>query len=120
MIDEGGTQRKREYNDLELAWIGQHLPEMRRSLVDQRLLYQSLIAGFVLGLIAHIAGFFLGSSAAGGVVGLLADLLYALGLALWTGVVLVVFTEVFPEIKRRQFKRAIEEYERSAADRSSE
>ena len=37
--------------------------------------------------------------------------LYALGFALWTGVVVVVFVQVFPEAKRRQFKQALDAYE---------
>ncbi len=40
-----------------------------------------------------------------------ADLLYALGWALWTGVVVVVFVQIIPEVKRRQMKRALDAYE---------
>ena len=45
--------------------------------------------------------------------GLVADLLYALGWALWTGVVVevVVFVEVIPEAERRQYKQALAAYE---------
>ena len=42
---------------------------------------------------------------------LVADLLYALGWALWTGVVVTVFVQVIPEIKRRQFKQMLDAYE---------
>ena len=41
----------------------------------------------------------------------MADLLYALGFALWTGVVVVVFVQLVPEVKRRQFKQALDAYE---------
>jgi hypothetical protein len=58
-------------------------------------------------------------------LGLVADLLYALGFALWTGVV-VVFVQVIPEVKRRQFKQALDAYEtaqreqaRAGADQAS-
>jgi len=44
-------------------------------------------------------------------VSLLADLIYALGWALWTGVVVVMFVEIWPELKRRQYKRALDAYE---------
>jgi hypothetical protein len=44
-------------------------------------------------------------------LGLVADLLYALGYALWTGVVVVVFVQIIPEAKRRQFKQALDAYE---------
>ena len=61
---------------------------MRRSVYDQRLLHWSLGIGFVV-----------------------ADLLYALGFALWTGVVVVVFIQVIPEVRRRQFKQMPDAYE---------
>jgi hypothetical protein len=41
-------------------------------------------------------------------LGLVANLLYALGFALWTGVVVVVFVQIIPEVKRRQFKRMLD------------
>jgi hypothetical protein len=43
-----------------------------------------------------------------------ADLLYQLGLALWTGVVLVVFVEIWPEAKRRQYQQALDADEAAA------
>jgi hypothetical protein len=93
------------------AWMGKHLPELRRSAYGQRLLYQSLGIAFVVGLAAHVGGYLLKSSVTTELLGLLADLLYALGFALWTGVVVVVFAEVIPEVKRRQIKRALDAYE---------
>jgi hypothetical protein len=42
---------------------------------------------------------------------LIGDLIYTLGWALWTGVVIVVFVQIWPEIKRRQFKQALDAYE---------
>ena len=39
------------------------------------------------------------------------DLLYTLGWALWTGAVVVVFTQIYPETKRRQYKQALDAYE---------
>ena len=94
-----------------LAWVGEHLPQVRRSIAGQRLLYQSLGAGFVVGLAAHVGGYLLKSSATTELVGLVADLLYALGYALWTGVVVVVFVQIVPEVKRRQFKQALDAYQ---------
>ena len=44
----------------------------------------------------------------------LADLLYALGWALWTGVVLVVFVQIFPEAMKRHYKRALDAYDAPA------
>jgi hypothetical protein len=94
-----------------LAWMGKHLPELRRSAYGQRLLYQSLGIGFVVGLAAHVGGYLLKSSVTTELFGLLADLLYALGFAMWTGVVVVVFVQVIPEVKRRQIKRTLDAYE---------
>jgi len=77
----------------------------------------------VVGLAAHVGGSLLESSATTEPPKLAADLLYQFGLALWTGVVLVVFIEIWPEAKRRQYKRALDAYEatvgRQAADSAS-
>jgi hypothetical protein len=70
---------------------------------------------FVVGLAAHVGGYLLKSSVTTEPLGLMADLLYALGWAMWTGVVVVVvvvvFVQLFPETKRRQFKQALDAYE---------
>jgi hypothetical protein len=70
---------------------------------------------FVVGLAAHVGGYLLKSSVTTEPLGLMADLLYALGWAMWTGVVVVVvvvvFVQLFPETKRRQFKQALNAYE---------
>ena len=42
---------------------------------------------------------------------LVADLLYALGWSVWTGVVVVFFVQIWPEPKRRQLKRWLDAYE---------
>jgi hypothetical protein len=94
-----------------LAWVGENLPQVRRSVYEQRLLYWSLGIGFVVGLAAHVGGYLLRSSVTTEPLVLVADLLYALGWALWTGVVVVVFVQVIPEAKRRQFKQALAAYE---------
>ncbi len=95
----------------ERVWMEGHRPELQRSVSGQRLLYQSLGIGFVVGLAAHVSGYLLKSSVTTEPLGLLADLLYALGLALWTGVVVVLFAQVLPEVKRRQIKRWLDAHE---------
>jgi hypothetical protein len=100
------------------AWMGKHLPELRRSVYGQRLLYQSLGTAFVVGLAAHVGGYLLKSSVTTELFGLLADLLYALGFALWTGVVVVMFAEVIPEVKRRQIKRTLDAYEATLREKA--
>ena len=98
--------------------MGEHLTEMRRSAYGQRLVYQSLAVGFVVGLAAQISGYLLRPSPPTELLGLVADLLYALGWALWTGVVVTVFVQVIPEIKRRQFKRWLDDYEATLREKA--
>jgi hypothetical protein len=98
-------------DEYALEWMEAHLSELKQSVSGPRLLYQSLVLGFLVGLAAHIGGYFLASSVSGGTLGLLADLLLALGWSLWTGVVVAVFVEVIPEVKRRQIKQAVDAYE---------
>jgi hypothetical protein len=62
-------------------------------------LYWIFGIALVAGLAAHVGGFLLESSATTEPPKLVADLLYQLGLALWTGVVVVVFVEIWPEAK---------------------
>jgi hypothetical protein len=107
----GAKGAPHSFSDDELAWMGEHLAEMRRSAYGQRLVYQSLSVGFVVGLAAQISGYLLRPSPPTEPLALVADLLYALGWALWTGVVVVLFVQIIPEIKRRQFKRWLDAYE---------
>jgi hypothetical protein len=91
---------------------------VRRSVFGQRLLYQSLVTVFVVGLAAHVGGYLLRSSVTTEPLGLVAELLYSLGFALWTGVVVVVYVQVFPEVKRRQFKQVLDAYEAARREKA--
>jgi hypothetical protein len=62
-------------------------------------LYWSLGICFVVGLAVHVCGFLLKSWETTEPLSVLADLLYTLGWALWTGVVVVVFIQLYPETK---------------------
>ena len=104
---------ERERDEL-LAWVGEHLTLVRRSASGERPMYWILGIGFVLGLAAHIGGFLLKTSVTTEPSLLLADLLYALGWALWTSVIVVVFVQLWPEAKKRQYKRALDAYEATA------
>jgi hypothetical protein len=88
-----------------------HLPEFRQQASGQRPLYWILGIGFVVGLAAQIVGFLLKTSVTTEPLLLVADLLYALGWSLWTGVVVVFFVQIWPEAKRRQLKRWLDAYE---------
>ena len=65
----------------------------------------------MVGLAAHVGGFLLKNSVTTEPLLLVADLLYALGWSLWTGVVVVFFVQIWPEAKRRQLKRSLDAYE---------
>jgi hypothetical protein len=105
-------------DDRVLAWMGENLADLKRSVIGQRFLYWSLGLGFMVGLAVHVGGYALRSSTTTEPLGLVADLLYALGYALWTGVVVALFVQVIPEAKRRQIKRAIDAYEESQRDKA--
>ena len=101
-----------------LVWMGEHLTELRRSVYGQRLLYQSLAVGFVVGLAAHVGGYLLRSSVTTEPFGLVADLLYSLGFALWTGIVVGLFIQIWPEAKRRQLKQWLDTYEAALREKA--
>jgi hypothetical protein len=102
-----------------LAWMEAHLPEFRLQASGQRPLYWILGIGFVVGLASHVGGFLLRSSATTGPLELVAELLYSLGFALWTGVVVAVFVQVWPEAKRRQLERWLDAYEAARREMAS-
>jgi hypothetical protein len=101
-----------------LTWMEEHSTELRQSASGQRILYTSLVISFVVGLAAHVSGYVLLSSAPSGLLGLLADLLHALGWSLWTGVVVALFVQIIPEVKRRQIRRALDAYEALRRERA--
>jgi len=104
--------------DAMLAWVGENLTQVRRSASGQRIFYWILGTGFVLGLAAHVGGFLLKAAVTTEPWLVLADLLYALGWALWTSVIVVMFVEIWPEAKKRQYKRALDAYEAAAGRRA--
>ena len=101
-----------------LAWMEEHLPEFRQQVSGQRPLYWILGIGFVVGLAAHVGGFLLRSSVTTELFELLADLLYSLGFALWTGIVVGLFIQIWPEAKRRQLKQWLDAYEAARREKA--
>jgi len=71
-----------------------------------------------VGLAAYVGGFLLKFSATTELLLLVADLLYALGWSLWTGVVVVVFVQIYPETKKRQYRQALDPYEAAVGDQA--
>jgi hypothetical protein len=100
------------------ARIEEHLPEFRQQASGQRPLYWILGTGFVVGLAAHVGGFLLRSSATTELFELVADLLYSLGFALWTGIVVALFIQIWPEAKRRQLKQWLDAYEAALREKA--
>ncbi|HEX7266263.1 MAG TPA: hypothetical protein VF256_02425 [Streptosporangiaceae bacterium] len=100
--------------DLAFSWLRENLTLVRRTASGERPLYWILGIGFVLGLAAHAGGFLLKTSATAEPLALVADLLYALGWALWTSVIVVFFVQIWPEAKKRQYKQALDAYEAAA------
>ena len=101
-----------------LAWMQAHLPEFRQQASGQRPLYWILGIGFVVGLAAHVGGFLLRSSVTTELFELVADLLYSLGFALWTGIVVGLFIQIWPEAKRRQLKQWLDAYEAARREKA--
>jgi hypothetical protein len=94
-----------------LAWVGENLPYVRRTAFGQRPVYWILWIGLAVGLVAYVGGYLIKTSTTTEPLGLVGDLLYTFGWALWTGVVVVVFLQIIPEAKRRQYKWALDAYE---------
>jgi hypothetical protein len=106
---ELGQEERRE----ALAWVGENLPYVRRTALGQQPVYWILWVGLAVGLASYVGGYLIKASTPAEPLGLVGDLLYTFGWALWTGVVVVVFLQIIPEAKRRQYKRALDAYEAS-------
>ena len=111
----GLGERERDYL---IAWVGENLTQVRRSASGQRPMYWVLGTVFVVGLTAHVCGFLLKTSTTTEPWALVGDLIYTFGWALWTGAVVVVFVQIWPEAKRRQFKQALDAYEAAVGDQA--
>lgn len=106
-------------NDPEVqAWFEAHLSDLRQEAYGQRILYTVLAVAFVVGLVGYVVGYLLKSAVTTEPLGLLADLMYTFGFALWTAAVVVVLVEVIPEVKRRQIRASLEAYEAIRRDKT--
>jgi zinc transporter ZupT len=86
---------------------------VRRTASGRRPIYWILGIALTVGLAAYVGGYLIKSSTTTELLGLVGDLLYTFGWALWTGVVVVVFLQIIPEIKRRQYQEVLDAYEAS-------
>jgi hypothetical protein len=106
-------------SEAELDYVAPRLDELRRAVEGRTILYTWLLLAFLLGLIAHLAGYFIGAGSSNNVVTLLAELLRSLGTALWTGCVLILFVQVWPDVQQRRARRLIALYEKALRDREA-
>ena len=120
MSQQQDPPTSRRFTEQELDAIGDYLPELRRSLSDQSIVRTYLGIGFVVGLVAQIVGYLLRQSTGGEPFGLVVDLLYALGWALWTGVVVTFFVQVLPEAKRREVVAGLMAYEARQREKAAD
>jgi hypothetical protein len=111
----GLGERERDYL---VSWVGENLTLVRQSASGQRPMYWVLGTVIVVGLAFHIGGFLLKTSTTTEPLSLVGDLIYTFGWALWTGAVIVVFVQIWPEAKRRQFKQALDAYEAAAGEQA--
>ena len=107
MIEPTRTPEKPEFTDEELALIAENQDLIKPYLTGTKFLYEFLVIAFVIGLIAHVVGYWLQLSLTAEPFRLVAELVYSMGGALWTGVVVIGFVQVFPEAKLRQLRRAM-------------
>ena len=111
----GLGERERDYL---LDWVGEHLTLVRQTASGQRPMYWILGLVLVVGLAAHVGGFLLKTWVTTEPALVVGDLIYTFGWALWTGAVVVVFIQVWPEVKRRQYQQALNAYEAAAGDQA--
>lgn len=104
-------------SEAELDYVAPRLDELRRAVEGRTILYKWLLVAFLLGLITHLAGYFIGAGTSNAVVTLLAELLRSLGTALWTGCVLILFVEVWPDVQQRSARRRFALYEKALRER---
>jgi hypothetical protein len=106
-------------SEAELNYVAPRLDDLRRAVEGGSILYTWLLLAFLLGLIAHLAGYFIGAGTSNNVVTLLAELLRSLGTALWTGCVLILFVQVWPDVQRRRARRLLALYEKALREREA-
>ena len=97
-------------------WFEEHRTQLRQNAYGQRFLYSTLATTFVVGLAMYVAGYLFKTTATTEPLGLLSDMVYTFGFALWTAAVIIVLLEVIPDVKRRQIRRALEAYEATRGD----
>ena len=76
-----------------LTWVGENLKEVKGIASGKRVQQWIIWLSLVIGLLSYVAGYALRASFTSEPLAFFGDLLYTLGYALWTGVVVVVFPD---------------------------
>jgi hypothetical protein len=97
-------------SDEELAYVAEHLPELRGRVAGDEIRFSFLILWSLVGLVANVVGFLWASGATDTLPALLADLLRSLGTALWTGAVVVALIQFLPDYLKRSAVRQLDAY----------
>ena len=97
-------------SDEELAYVAEHLPELRGRVAGDEIRSSFLILWLLVGLAANVVGFLWSSAASDTMTALFADLLRTLGTALWTGVVVVALIQFLPDYLKRSAARQLDAY----------
>jgi hypothetical protein len=95
----------------EIDWVVSHPAQARAWSQSERISAIAMVVTLALGLLVHVLGFAIGSSAIslpGGIpIELAATLVSNLGIVLWTSVVLVIFLDTLPARARRRARTSM-------------
>ena len=111
--DDAFSRLGEEERRVMMKWVGENLTDVRGIASGKRVQQWILWLSLLIGLVVYVAGYALRASFTSEPLAFFGDLLYALGYALWTGVVVVVFLQIIPEVKRRQYEQVLAAYERA-------
>jgi hypothetical protein len=106
-------ERRYRFDHYEIDWARQNLPLLRRYTQTNTILYYWMVITLIVGLAAHVLSDQIGIGAImlpeGWRADFVADLLYNVGIALWTSVAITFFLEVIPDWQRKMAQRYIDE-----------
>jgi hypothetical protein len=101
----------------ELDWARQHLDQIRREPRGYRPLFLIMGLTLALGLALYLLSVAMSNNViklpSGRPTDILADLLYNLGIVLWTSVILVFFLQVVVDLQRKRWQRYVRQVEQA-------
>jgi hypothetical protein len=113
MSKRESRERRYRFDPHEIEWARQNLPLLRRYAQTNTILYYWMVVTLIVGLAAHVLSDQISIGAItlpeGWRAAFVADLLYNVGIALWTSVAITFFLEVIPDWQRKMAQRYIDE-----------